>query len=429
MLTAYDRAGNELGDFMGHEGDVYAIAPSPDGRFLVSGAADQTVRLWNLKTRELLVTLFHGADGEWVMWTPQGYYAASPEGDAFIGWQINLGPDREADYVRTTQLARRLYRPGIVARAPNSATKPEAGEWEPRSYSVPLQHGVNEIAVTARNDAGETTHKVVLRFDGRGQLDQRGTLFIIAVGVDEYDHYPDARLHFAAKDARAFCDHMARHSGPLHKAVESRLLIKGGDAEPTCDNIENALTLFRTAQAEDTVVLFLAGHGTTEPTDDQIRFWDRITRTSRSGDYLFLPQNASADGNHWLPTSVVPWTTFERSLHNADGLKLMFVDTCHAHGAYDSRMVHRAGYDQIVTFSATDSGKPSFEDAELRHGVFTFALTQGLAGRAADGDAGEVRLGRLQDYVAEQVKSLTNGGQTPTFRLTGVKNFVIARKA
>jgi WD40 repeat protein len=44
--------------------------PSPDGRFLVPGAHDQTVRLWNLKTSEQLVTLFHGMDGEWVMWTP-----------------------------------------------------------------------------------------------------------------------------------------------------------------------------------------------------------------------------------------------------------------------------------------------------------------------------------------------------------------------
>ena len=60
VLTAYDRAGNKLGDFVGHEGDVWAVAPSPDGRFLVSGAADQTLRLWNLKTRELLVTLFRG---------------------------------------------------------------------------------------------------------------------------------------------------------------------------------------------------------------------------------------------------------------------------------------------------------------------------------------------------------------------------------
>jgi hypothetical protein len=244
---------------------------------------------------------------------------------------------------------------------------------------VPLQHGANEIAVTARNEAGETTRTVALRFAGRGQLDRRGTLYIIAVGVDDYDHYPQAALRFAARDARGFRDHMACHSGPLHKAVEARLLVTGGDAEPTRDNIENALALFRKAKPEDTVALFLAGHGT-EPTDDQIRFLDRFTGRPRQGDYLFLPQNARADGRHWLPTSVVPWPTFQRALHNAEGQRLMFVDTCHAHGAYDPRMVHLAGHEGIVMFSATDRGAPSFEDADLRHGAFTFALTQGLAG-------------------------------------------------
>ena len=49
------------------------------------------MRLWNLKTRELIVTLFHGIDGEWVMWTPQGYYMGSPGADKIVGWQINKG--------------------------------------------------------------------------------------------------------------------------------------------------------------------------------------------------------------------------------------------------------------------------------------------------------------------------------------------------
>jgi WD40 repeat protein len=51
VLAAYDLEGHKLGDFAGRSGDVLALAPSPDGCYLLSGANDQTVRL---RTYELL---------------------------------------------------------------------------------------------------------------------------------------------------------------------------------------------------------------------------------------------------------------------------------------------------------------------------------------------------------------------------------------
>jgi WD40 repeat protein len=96
-------------DFVGHFGDVWAVAVSPDARLLVSGGDDQTMRLWNLATRELVVTLFYAREGEWVMWTPQGYYASSPGGDALVGWHINRGPDKAADFVTARQLRQHFF--------------------------------------------------------------------------------------------------------------------------------------------------------------------------------------------------------------------------------------------------------------------------------------------------------------------------------
>lgn len=117
QLIAYGLDGKKLGHFNGHESDIWSLGTSPDGRYLISGSVDQTIRLWNIATRQLIVSLYHGDDGEWVMWTPQGYFTGSADAGELVGWQQNQGSEKEARYVRAYQLRHFLRRPDIVERA------------------------------------------------------------------------------------------------------------------------------------------------------------------------------------------------------------------------------------------------------------------------------------------------------------------------
>jgi WD40 repeat protein len=117
VLASYStQTGRKQHDFIGHTFDVYGVAVSPDGQLLVSSAADQTVRLWKIATGELLMTLFYATDNEWVAWTEDGFYAASPNGEQYIGYHINRGYDQSADYVGIDQIGKLFYRPDLVAK-------------------------------------------------------------------------------------------------------------------------------------------------------------------------------------------------------------------------------------------------------------------------------------------------------------------------
>ena len=60
------------------------------------------------------LSLFPTADGEWIAWTPDGYFAASEKGARQIGYSVNQGLDRTATFVSVDQLYDRFYRPDLV---------------------------------------------------------------------------------------------------------------------------------------------------------------------------------------------------------------------------------------------------------------------------------------------------------------------------
>jgi uncharacterized caspase-like protein len=140
-----------------------------------------------------------------------------------------------------------------------------------------------------------------------------------------------------------------------------------------------------------------------------------------------IPEDAERlDTGRWRPSSVVKWSVLQQGLQDAQGSRIMFVDTCHASGAYNPRLVKDAADANIVVFSATDKDTEAQETAKLGHGVFTYAVSQGINGGADFGKKGLVNVLALGAYVSDEVKRMTNDQQEPVFSASGVKNFVVA---
>ena len=119
-LIAYDLQGNELAQFIGHASSVNDVAITPNGKYLVSGSTDQTVRVWELaklQTAQCIApttSLFVGTDHEWVVWGNDGYYKSSRTGGKYLGYHINKGREKDAKFYPFEQFDFKFNRPDIV---------------------------------------------------------------------------------------------------------------------------------------------------------------------------------------------------------------------------------------------------------------------------------------------------------------------------
>lgn len=117
VLSSFDASnGRKLQDYIGHTGDILALAISLDEKRLLSGSRDQTVKLWDIPTGALLLTLFPSKGGQWVAFTPAGYYASSAYGDSEIGWHLGSGPKGAAAYYPAHALSTQLRSARLLLR-------------------------------------------------------------------------------------------------------------------------------------------------------------------------------------------------------------------------------------------------------------------------------------------------------------------------
>ncbi len=94
-----------------------AVTIAPSGQIVVAGYEDGTIRWYRLSDGQELLAFFPHDDGKrWVLWTPSGYYDASPGGEDLIGWHVNRGADQAADFFPAAKFRGRFLRPDVIDR-------------------------------------------------------------------------------------------------------------------------------------------------------------------------------------------------------------------------------------------------------------------------------------------------------------------------
>jgi uncharacterized caspase-like protein len=181
---------------------------------------------------------------------------------------------------------------------------------------------------------------------------------------------------------------------------------------PTKAAVLDALRVLGRANGRDTVVVFLASHGISDA----------------AGNYYFVPRDArkpdvdAVVAGRTVPddASLIGWLSFFDALRNVPGRRLLIVDTCSARNIsgrfQDFALVKRSASSHIAFMLASRGDEESQEYSRAGHGLFTYALLDGLRGPADGNRDGRINLGEWFNYAAGRVENLRDrriGPQTP----------------
>lgn len=483
--------GQQIGEFVGHIGDIWAVSPSPNGRYLLSASADMTLRVWDPNQDEPLLSLFFAGD-EWVAWTPQGYYASSPGGEALMGWHLDNGPDKLGTFAAAAQFRESLYRPdviklllrtGSVERALEAAgvkQQTDVASVLPPTVVITSPEGAN-----ITSDSAEITVRVVARQVGLHPITSMQLLLDGRPlnGKSGIKHFDTAQESIKE-----------RFDVPLNPGVPHRLQVRADSAVSYGLSDPVTVTFKQKSDSQQLPSLYVLAIGIKDYENDDLdlRFADadakRLESTiKKHGKGLFrkvetklmvneeATQRGVLTGLEWLrrqmsqgDVGVVYFSghgdvdateTFHLLPHDADtnllkvtgvsdsmlkdmlksiqGRLMVMLDACHSGNAFKNSgdfsddLIRDLVSDDygVVVMSSSKGRELSQESSDDGGGYFTIALEEGLSGKADTNNDGIVYSSELDTYVSDRVKELTKGNQHPVTRNPGgVSAFPLSKK-
>jgi hypothetical protein len=370
-----------------------------NGQVAVSALGDGTVRWYRMKDgKELLAFFPHTDKKRWVLWTPSGYYDASPGAEELIGWHVNNGSDQAADFFPISRFRTAYYRPDVVAkiletldereaiRLSNEGSGRKKAEVSVAKILPPVvsilspkdgsETSAKEIEVKfeARSPSGEPVTKARVLVDGRPigrgleikPVQKEQNIQTIKVPIPE----KDSEISIIVENKYAASEPATVSLKWPKKVKEDEFIIKPKlyvlaigvskyedknltlqFAAKDAKDFAESLLKEKGGLYRDVVVKVLTDEKATK--DEIIDGFEWISKETTSNDvamvflaghgindrggvYYFLPVNANLER---LRRTAVPFTEMKNTVTSLAGKTILFIDTCHAGNVMGARAV------------------------------------------------------------------------------------------
>jgi WD40 repeat protein len=323
----------------------------------------------------------------------------------------------------------RLYHNGRLVGGPSVlrgiGIEAVAGATTTKKFTVALASGANEFRAVAYSNSDLESKPAVASVKFQAGAVAKPVLHVLSVGINTYKD-ATMNLTYARPDAEALADLFdsakgGKGGGRLFSSVRVSRLI---DTQATGEAILSSIgSLVTTSKPEDVVLIYLAGHG--ETAED---VWYFLPTEMRQ---MALTERVQEFG--------IPWAKIEAAVGKISARKIVLVlDACKSGAVVNGvrggvseqqALAVMARAQGIHILTASNAQQYAGEVQALGHGILTYALLEGLNGKAgATGDAA-IMVRDVLSYVENRVPELSlkyrGEAQYPTPLARG-QNFPVA---